>query len=98
MARVKINYFGLIQNIVDNREEEVDLLGETTVKELLRSLVQKYGDDFRSMILTPDWQLLVTTVIYLDERDISEIDGIETNLRDGSTLNITVIAHVAVGG
>ena len=98
MARVKINYYGLIQNMVDNREEEVDLPGEATVKELLRSLVQRHGDDFRSMILTPDWQLLITTVIYLDERDISEIDGIETKLRDGSTLNITVIAHVVVGG
>jgi molybdopterin converting factor small subunit len=98
VARVKINYFGLIQNMVDNREEEVDLPDEATVRELLWSLVQRYGDDFRSMILTPDWQLLVTTAIYLDDRDISEIDGIETKLRDGSTLNITVIAYVVVGG
>ncbi len=35
MVKVKINYYGLIQNMVNNPEAEGDLLGVTAVRELL---------------------------------------------------------------
>ncbi len=46
MITVKISYYGLIRNAVDNAEDENYLSGDATVKELLRSLVQKYGANF----------------------------------------------------
>jgi molybdopterin converting factor small subunit len=84
--------------MVDNQEEENYLPGDATVRELLQSLVQRYGDSFRSMMLTPNWQLLPNTIIYLNGRDINEIDGLETKLADNSELSITVITYAIGGG
>ncbi len=98
MSKVKVIYYGLIKNVVDRQEDETYLSGEATVRELLDSLIQKYGDGFRSAVLTPDWQLLPISVIQLNGRDISEIDGLNTKLEDNSELSITVLAYAASGG
>lgn len=98
MSKVKVTYYGLIQSMVDKPEDEHNLSGDATVRELLRSLVQRYGDNFRSMILTPDWQLLSSTIIYLNGCDINEIDGLNTKLEDNSDLSITVIKYAIGGG
>lgn len=98
MSKIKVNYYGLIRNIVDNREDESYSSEDGTVEELLQSLVQKYGDGFRSMVLTPDWQLLPITMIHINGRDINEIDGLNTKLEDNSELSITVLAYATSGG
>ncbi len=98
MSKVKVNYYGLIRNIVDNREDESYSSDDGTVGEMLQSLVQKYGDEFRSMLLTPDWEPLLTTAIHLNGRDINEIDGLNTRLEDNNELSITVLAYATSGG
>ena len=98
MSKVKVNYYGLIRNIVDNREDESYSSDDGTVEGLLQSLVQKYGDGFRSMVLTPEGQLLPITMIHLNGRDINEIDGLNTKLEDNSELSITVLAYATSGG
>lgn len=98
MSKVKVTYYGLIRNVVDNKEGEHCLSGGTTVGELLHSLVQKYGDRFRSMMLTSDWQLHPLAVIELNGRDIDEIKGLDTKLEGNSELCITVIPYLIVGG
>ena len=98
MNKVKISYYGLIRNVVDNLENESHLSEDGTVGELLRSLVEKYGDSFRSAMLTPDWQLLPITMIHLNGHDINEINGLNTKLEDNSELSITVLAYATSGG
>ena len=78
MSKVRIKYYGLVRNIVNREEEETYLSGGATVKELLQSLVQRYCDRFRSMILTPEWQLLDIATIHINDRDINEMDGLNT--------------------
>ena len=98
MSKVKITYYGLIQNVVNQKEEDY-ISGAATVGELLHSLVQKYGDRFRSTVLTQNWQLQpATTIVHLNGRDINEIDGLNTKLADNSELSITVVANIISGG
>ena len=98
--KVKVKYYGVIRNpkIVDKPEDEIYLSGDGTVEKLLQSLVQKYGDEFRSMLLTPNWEPLLTTTIHLNGRDINEIDGLNTKLEDNSELSITAVINAIEGG
>jgi len=98
--KVKVKYYGVIRNpqIVDKFEDEIYLSGDGTVGKLLQSLVRKYGDEFRSMLLTPDWQPLLTTIIQLNGHDISETDGLNTKLEDNSEISITAVLAAIEGG
>ena len=98
MNKVKISYYGLIRNVIGNLENESYLSEDGTVGELLRSLVEKYGDSFRSTMLTPDWHLLPITMIHINGHDINEINGLNTKLEDNSELSITVLAYATSGG
>ena len=98
--KVRVKYYGVIRNpkIVDKLEDEICLSGNGTVGKLLQSLVRKYGDEFRSMLLSPDWEPLLTTIIQLNGRDINEIDGLNTELKDNSELSITAVLAAIEGG
>ena len=98
MSKVKVTYYGLIRNVVDNQEEEYQLSDGAIIRELLQLLVERYGEGFRANILTPDWQLPPTAIMHLNGRDINEIDGLDTGLDDNSELSIIVIPHVIRGG
>ena len=95
MNKVKISYYGLIHNVVGNLENESYLSADGTVEDLLRSLVEKYGDSFRSTMLTPDWYLLPITMIHIKGHDINEIRGLNTKLGDNSELSITILAYAS---
>jgi molybdopterin converting factor small subunit len=100
MMKVRVKYYGVIRNpkIVDKLEDEICLFGSGTVEKLLQSLVRKHGDEFRSMLLTPDWEPLLTTSICLNGHDISETDGLNTKLEDNSELSITAVLAAIEGG
>jgi len=100
MMKVRVKYYGVIRNpkIMDKLEDEICISGNGTVGKLLQSLVRKYGDGFRSMLLTPDWEPLLTTIISLNGHDISETDGLNTKLEDNSELSITAVLAAIEGG
>jgi molybdopterin converting factor small subunit len=98
VSKVKVKYYGLIQNVVDNFESETCVSDDATVRELLESLAKRYGDKFRTMVFTSDQQLAPLTVIHLNGRDINEIGGLNTKVEDNSELSITVFVYIMIGG
>ena len=98
MRKVAVTYYGLLQHIVGNRENEYSISSDATVSDLLHLLVERYGKNFRANILTPDWQLQPLAVIQLNGRNINEIDGLDTVLVDNSELSIAIIAYLVGGG
>lgn len=93
MSKIKVNYYGFVfKTCLDNQEEECDITSGTTVKELLRSLVKRHGDDFRDFILHPDGQLKPGTLIHLNRRDIREMDGLDTAFKENDEIAITSLA------
>ena len=99
MSKVKVSYYGLIlPEVSGNHEEEVPVSGEATIRDLLHLLVEKYGEGFKESLFTPDRQLQTAALIHLDGRDINELDGLDTRLRDKSKLSIMLIAYMVTGG
>ncbi len=97
MSKVNVSYYGLIQRVSGN-QEEVYLSGETTVRELLHLLVERHGNEFRASLLTSDWRLQPMARVFIDGRDINEVDSLNTKLKDNSELSITVLPLVAIAG
>ena len=103
MSKVKVTYYGVMFKIilgVDNQEEECQIPDGATVKELLRLLVEKHGDEFRAAFITHDWQLIPDTVILVNgnQLNINELDGLDTRLEDNSELSITAMLYTIDGG
>ncbi len=98
MNTVKVIHLGLMRNVVDKQEEEVNLSPETTVRELLHLLIQRHGNKFKSKVLTADWQLRPLTTIEVNNRNINEIEGLNTRLGNNSIVYIVAIVQPAMGG
>lgn len=98
MNKVKVTYWGLIQPVVENKEEENYLSDDATVGELVRLLVERHGDRFKSMVLTSNGQLHPLVTIQVNGRDIDEIDGLDTRLEANSELSVTVTPYLIVAG
>ncbi len=49
-------------------------------------------------MLTSDWELHPIAIIYLNGRDINEIEGLNSKLEDNSELSITVMPYEVYGG
>ena len=99
MSKVQVSYIGIIlQKVSGEQEEEVSLSGEATVRDLLKILVEKHGNEFRESILTSDGQLKTAAIVQYDGSDINEIDGLDTKLGDNSELSIMLIAYMVTGG
>lgn len=87
--RVKVQYFAAVRELVNQREEFLNVNDNTTVGELLNLLVARHGDKFKEHIFDPKtgsprpyFQFL------LDEKSISTLDGFSTVLRGDCVLAI----------
>ena len=87
--RVKVQYFAAIREIVNRREEILEVEEGTTVLEALRVLARNHGDKFRDYVFDP---LTGTPRPYLqfivNEESVSAVNGLSTILADNSTLAI----------
>ena len=98
MGTVKIRYIGLVQNVVGNRQEELSLQTDTTVRQLLMMLVEKHGIHFRLSVLRTSGELRPTVTIHVGNRDIKELEGLDTPLVPGSEMTVIITGHPDPGG
>ncbi len=98
MGTVKIRYIGLVQNVVGNRQEELSLQTDTTVRQLLLMLVEKHGIHFRLSVLRTSGELRPTVTIHVGNRDIKELEGLDTPLVPDSEMTVIITGHPDPGG
>jgi len=98
LGTVKIRYIGLVQNVVGNRQEELSLQTDTTVRQLLLMLVEKHGIHFRLSVLRTSGELRPTVTIHVGNRDIKELEGLDTPLVPDSEMTVIITGHPDPGG
>jgi MoaD family protein len=94
---VTVEYIGHIKNLVENRHtEQVEILGNSTITQLLTALSERYGEQFKkavyeksSMDVKPNF--IVTVNGYL----LNQLQGLDTKLKDGDTI---IVMSVVSGG
>ena len=86
--KVRIQYFASVRELVNLREETIDLPAGTNVRNLLDILASKHGDKLKEYLLDQTGNPREYLQFLLNEKSISETEGFSTHLRDGSTLAI----------
>jgi MoaD family protein len=86
--KVKIQYFASVRELVNLREETVDIPAGANVRNLLDLLTAKYGNKLKEYLLDGTGNPREYLQFLLNEKSISQIDGFATLLRDGSTIAI----------
>ena len=85
---VKIRYFASVRELVNLREETIEVPVGTNVRNLLDILAAKHGDKLKQYLLDQTGNPREYLQFLLNEKSISQIDGFLTLLSDGSTLAI----------
>jgi len=74
---------GDLRAIVGKRETTTNLSQGSTVKDLLASLSNSYGEGFSSRVLNPMGNLEHYVLVFLNGKNIRELEGLETSLGEG---------------
>jgi molybdopterin synthase sulfur carrier subunit len=87
--KVKVKFFALVRELTGKREEVIDLDDDATVRTLLGKLVDEYGAKFRDYIFDPASKEPKGHIQFLmDGRNITLMQGLDTTLREGTSLAI----------
>lgn len=95
---MKIIYLGMLQSALGVKEEEFQTTAGSTVGNLLISLAQKYGEPFRFTVLGRDGNLRPLAKVFVSDRDIDEMDGLNTKLEDNTEVCIFIAVEAPAGG
>ena len=85
---MKIQYFAFVRELVNLREETIDVPAGTNVRNLLDLLTAKYGNKLKEYLLDGAGNPREYLQFLLNEKSISQIDGFATPLTNGSTIAI----------
>lgn len=91
--RYRVRYWGQIKRAVGSSEETIELDRAPTVGELLRHLVSKHDESFRSQVVGENGEPRASLVVVVDDEQLS-LDSQE-RLDDGVT--VTLLPPIAGG-
>lgn len=80
---VKVKFMGDLRSIVGTRETTKELPVGSTVKDLVTSLSDDFGELFSSRVLNRRGNLEHYVLVFLNGKNIKEMKGLETTLGEG---------------
>jgi MoaD family protein len=86
--RVKIYYFASVREVVNVREETLDVSPGTNVRKLLDLIADKHGNRLKEYLLDENGNPNRHLQFILNEKSIAESGGLSTQLTDGCTFAI----------
>ena len=95
---VKVDYIGVIHHVLESTEEECIVPVGSTIKGLLQRLVKRHGQDFAACLFTPDGQLNHTVKVFLNNKDINRLQGLDTPITGKTQVYIVVGLMLIQGG
>jgi molybdopterin converting factor small subunit len=87
---VNVDYIGVIHHVLESTEEQYSLSLGSTIKDLLQRLVERHGEEFAGCILRSDGQLLSTVKVFLNSKDISRLQGLDTPITGETEISVLV--------
>ena len=82
-VRVQVKFLGDLLAVTGRRSLQVELPVGSTVRDLLASLSQTYGEDFRARIFNGPEKLHHTMLIFAGGVDIKRCGGLSARLERG---------------
>jgi len=86
-VRVKVRYFGLIEDITAKRDDFIEVNKDRiTIKEVLLTLIQKYGEKFKEAIVDQQGRPKPYVTIVVKSKGVSSIAELNTRLEHDDTI------------
>jgi MoaD family protein len=85
--KVKVQYFGFIQNMVKKRTETFELKEESSLSDLLNKLAGVYGKAFQKEVYEPGLKDVKTGFcVTVNGVLMGQLGGVDTKLGDGDNV------------
>ena len=97
-TQLRISYLGLVRNVIGRSEEDLDVLADTTVGQLLGLLIEEHGPPFKQSVLKQSGELRAMAQVCVNDRDIDDLQGLDTRLGEGEQVSIVVGVYPPEGG
>jgi molybdopterin synthase sulfur carrier subunit len=91
--RVNFKFIGSFRNLAGKGKVTLNLSEGTTLKEAIKQIVKKFPKIERALI---DWELgdpRPNTLIIVNRKEISVLNGLETLLKDGDEVVFIPVSH-----
>lgn len=95
---VRVEYLGLIRNVLECSEEEYSVTPGSTIEYLLERMAQKHGEEVRSLILTSDGYLRPSVQAYLNGDEVRTLQGLDTPIAHKGEITVVVGVSPFPGG
>lgn len=86
--KIRIQYFASVRELINVREEVIDIPSGSTVKRLLDALAEKHGDDLKRYLFDEAGNPHQYLQFILDEEPLPKTGGLSTVLKDASVFAI----------
>lgn len=87
--KVRVQYFAIVRELTNHREEILDVDEKTTVLDVLKTLARKHGEEFRKYVFDPETGNPRPYIqVLVNEDSISTLNGLSTVLAEGTILAI----------
>jgi|Deesub1362A_J573_1020465.scaffolds.fasta_scaffold00018_208 molybdopterin synthase sulfur carrier subunit len=83
---MKIRFSSAFFNLTKEREVELEL-DDVPIKEVLNTLVERYGDEFKTRLLEGD-QVRRFVNIFVNGEDIRHLNGLDTYVKKDDEISI----------
>lgn len=85
--KVKVHYLGYIKNMLEKKDEELDIKEGSSLSELFDKLAGLYGKPFKKEVFEPGLKDLKTGfVATVNGILIDQLNGVQTRLREGDNI------------
>jgi MoaD family protein len=85
--KVKVHYLGYIKNMLEKKDEELDIREGAPLSELLEKLAGIYGQPFKKEVFEPGLKDLETGfAVTVNGIFMDQLNGVETKLKEGDNI------------
>ncbi len=95
---LKVRYMGLAKNVVGKNEEEVAIPGGAKVRDLLEILVERHGEDLKTILFSAQGTVRSTASVLVGGQDVRGKDGLDTRLDGVQEASLMIVVNSIMGG
>ena len=92
---VKIELVGVLRKTYGKKAEEIAVKGKTAkIRDVIRKLAENSSQEFKRALIDPELQdPRPNTLILVNGREISVLEGLETPVKNGDKIVLISVSH-----
>ncbi len=92
--KVRVKLLGILQKLNGKDQAVIELKEPIAIGRLIQNLVENFSDEFKRAIIDPELDDPRPNVLILvNGREISALEGLETNINDADEITIVAVTH-----